>query len=266
MTFHSILSIGKLAVLTGSLLCSVSVFGWGQTGHRISGEIAEQFLTEEAKTAIKALIGPESLAEASTYADEMRSAPDEFWQKTANPYHYVTLKNDPHYHSSDCPPQGDAVSALNSFTATLRNPDSSREDKQLALRFIVHIIGDLHQPLHVSSAARQDKGGNMIKVSFFRDDSNLHRVWDSALIDHQQLSYSEFAGWLSNKITAEQAKEWSVTKPEVWIHESATLRASVYPERPELSWQYIYDHTPTVKLRLQQAGVRIAAYLNAIWK
>lgn len=253
--------------ISGVLLLLACIFsntawGWGQTGHRITGQIAEQWLSAETKEAIGRILGPESLAEASTYPDDMRSSPDEFWQKTANPYHFVTLADGQHYHDKDCPPEGDSVSALKHFTKILQHDDSSIADKQLALRFIVHLIGDLHQPLHVSSAKVKDKGGNAVPVTFFKRQTNLHKVWDSDLIDQQQLSFSEYASWLNARITEQQYQQWSSADHRQWIGESAGLRDGVYPLSPELGWDYLYQHNPTMKLRLQQAGVRIAAYLN----
>ncbi|RUO60586.1 S1/P1 nuclease [Pseudidiomarina insulisalsae] len=260
------------AISAVTLACSASFYSapanaWGKTGHRITGKIAQAYLSVEATAAIAELLGPESLAEASTYADEMRSNPSEFWQKTANPFHYVTLSEPHHYHEHDKPAQGDAMSALQDFTATLQNPDASKEEKQLALRFIVHIIGDLHQPLHVGSAALNDRGGNDVKVTFFGEPSNLHRVWDSGLVDHQQLSYTEFSHWLQRRITPDQAQRWATPDPYTWIHESSQLRDDVYPQtdEPYLAWDYVYNYTPVMKQRLQQGGVRIAAYLNHVF-
>ncbi|WP_411358019.1 S1/P1 nuclease [Pseudidiomarina salilacus] len=255
-----------------SLCCSAAFYtstasAWGQNGHRITGKIAEAYLTPAARQAIEDLLGPESLAEASTYADEMRSNPSEFWQKTANPFHYVTLQQPHDYHADDCPPQGDAMSALEDFTATLQSETASRDEKQLALRFIVHIIGDLHQPLHVGSAALNDRGGNDVKVKFYGEDSNLHSVWDTGLVEHQNLSYTEFSNWLQRRITDEQAQTWATPDPYVWINESSQLRDEVYPAADEtsLSWDYVYNYTPVMKQRLQQGGVRIAAYLNNVF-
>ncbi|MDN7123902.1 S1/P1 nuclease [Pseudidiomarina sp. 1APP75-32.1] len=263
----SLATVTALTLACASSLYATDAQAWGKTGHRITGKIAESYLSEDARAAITALLGPESLAEASTYADEMRSNPSEFWQETANPFHYVTL-NEPHnYHAEDCPPQGDAMSALTEFTATLQDPQASRDEKQLALRFIVHIIGDLHQPLHVGSAALADRGGNDVKVVFFGEQSNLHRVWDSGLVDHQQLSYSEFSHWLQRKISVQQAASWATPDPYTWISESSKLRDEVYPEtdEPYLGWDYVYNYTPVMKTRLQQGGVRIAAYLNHVF-
>lgn len=246
-----------------SLIGSTYVNAWGQTGHRVTGKIAERYLSDEAKAAIASIIPNESLAEASTYADDMRSNPEHFWQKIAGPFHYVTVPTGKTYVEVGAPEQGDSYTALAEFTKTLKNPEASQADKQLALRFAVHIIGDLHQPLHAGNGT--DRGGNDVKVSFFREDSNLHRVWDSGLIDRKDLSFSEWSEWLGNKISDAQAQEWMTTDPLVYIEESAKIRDEIYPQGDDLSWQYLYDHIPMVRLRLQQGGVRIAAYLNAVF-
>lgn len=251
--------------LLGAVTAAMSfqALSWGQTGHRVTGAIAEQYLTPEAQSAINSLLPKEDLAEASTFADEMRSDPSEFWQKTASPWHYVTVPADKTYAQVGAPDQGDAYSALEAFAKQVKDPIASLEQKQIALRFIVHIIGDLHQPFHAGDGT--DKGGNDVKLSFFWEDSNLHRVWDSGLIDRENLSYTEWTSRLGRKITEQQAKEWMITDPKVWIAESAELRKNLYPDSKKLSWGYQHQNLPVVKQRLQKAGVRMAAYLNTLF-
>jgi hypothetical protein len=256
----------KHIVLIASLLglgLSSYAHAWGQTGHRVTGKIAEYYLSDEAKAAVGRILPNESLAEASTYPDEMRSNPDHYWQKIAGPFHYVTVPVGKNYVEVGAPEQGDSYTALAEFTKTLKDPDASQADKQLALRFAVHIIGDLHQPLHAGNGT--DRGGNDVKVEFFWEESNLHRVWDSGLIDRRDLSFTEWSEWLNNKISAQQAQEWMTTDPLVYIEESTRIRDEIYPNGEKLSWDYLYNHIPTVKLRLQQGGVRIAAYLNSVF-
>jgi hypothetical protein len=167
------------------------------------------------------------------------------------------------------PPQGDALDALNRFSATLKDPNASLADKQLALRFIVHLVADLHQPLHAGKCC--DKGGNDVKVKWFGKDTNLHAVWDSALIDEEQLSFTELAAKLERHISDRDLIAWWDINPRDWVTESAQLRDTVYPppakrKKPaELSYAYVYQFTPLMERRLKQAGVRLAAYLNAIY-
>lgn len=258
------MKLKKLVIGTIAAAMSFQALSWGQVGHRVTGAIAEQYLTPQAQLAIKQLLVNEDLAEASTYADEMRADPSEFWQKTANPWHYVNVYDGKKYSDVAPPPEGNAVTALELFTKQLKSKQTSLAKKQLALRFIVHIIGDLHQPFHAGNGL--DRGGNDVKLKFFWEDSNLHRVWDSGLIDRQQLSYTEWSNILSRKITEQQAQNWKELDPKVWVAESAKLRANLYPEQDKLSWDYQFQNLPIVKQRLQMAGVRIAAYLNSVFE
>jgi len=267
-----------LAAAAAALLAPSPALAWGKTGHRVVAAIADTQLSGLARAHIRELLGgAESLDEAATWPDEMRSAPDKFWQKTATPWHYVTLDGITYDHA---PPEGDALEALDRFTKTLKDPSASLADKQLALRFIVHLVGDLHQPLHVGKCC--DKGGNDVKVTFFGKPTSLHAVWDSALVDDQQLSFTELAAKLERHIRDRDTVAWWDINPRDWISESAQYRDTLYPTAadkprapadkkskeppvPDLSYSYVYKFTPLMEQRLSQAGVRLAAYLNAIY-
>lgn len=252
-----------LGLLVG-VTASSSAWAWGQTGHRITGAIAQQYLSPLSQAAVMDLLPDSSLAEASTYADEMRSAQTEFWQRTASPWHYVTVPEGKHYDDVGAPEEGDAFTALERFTATLKDADATREEKQLALRFLVHLIGDLHQPLHAGNGT--DRGGNDVKVRFFWQNSNLHRVWDSQMLDQRDLSYTEWTRWLTDKISAADIREWATTDPADWIRESTQLRDTVYPEDANnMNYDYLHTHLPVAQRRLQMAGIRMAMYLNEVF-
>lgn len=251
-------------ILFGLTIFSFHTLALGQIGHRITGEIAEKYLTENTKIELRKLVGDESLAEISTYADEMRSSDDEFWKVTARPYHYVTVPKGKTYDQVGAPIQGDAMFALEKCSKIVRDPGASKIDKTSSIKLIVHLIGDLHQPLHVGAGL--DRGGNDVKVKFVGKDTNLHSVWDSGMINRQQLSYSEWANWLSKKISAKDVQQWSEIDPRVWIKESAEIRDTIYPKVSEIGYEYEFKHLPILKLRMQQAGVRIAAYLNNLLK
>jgi hypothetical protein len=252
---------------------------WGKTGHRVVAAIADTQLSGLARAHIREILGgAESLDEAANSPDEMRSAPGDFWQKTATPWHYVTLNGIIYDHA---PPEGDALDALLRFRATLKDPNASLADKQLALRFIVHLVADLHQPLHVGKCC--DKGGNEVKVAWFGKPTNLHAVWDSAIVDEEQLSFTEMAAKLERHTSSKDVIDWWDINPRDWISESAQVREQIYanippPSKPrdkklkkgekplpDLSYGYVFKFTPVMERRLQQAGVRVAAYLNDIY-
>ncbi len=261
--------INKACAIALSMLLSLSVaspaFGWGQTGHRVTGAIAEQYLSPLSRAALMELLPNGSLAQAATHADDMRSDKSEFWQKTASPWHYVSVPHGTTYSTEHAPEEGDAVTALTQFTQTLKSKTASLEEKRLALQFIVHIIGDLHQPLHAGNGT--DRGGNDVKVRFFWQDSNLHRVWDSEMLDQRQLSYTEWTQWLTEAITAEEIRQWATIDVMVWIKESTEIRDTFYPKNANnINYDYLYVNLPTAKTRLQMAGIRIALYLNAVFE
>jgi len=275
MKFKILLVIAALALVPSPALA------WGKTGHRVVAAIADTQLSGLARAHIREILGgAESLDEAANWPDEMRSAPGNFWQKIATPWHYVTLNGILYDHA---PPEGDALQALDHFKLVLQNPNASLADKQEALRFIVHLVGDLHQPLHVGKCC--DKGGNDIKVTWFGKPTNLHAVWDSQLVDDEQLSFTELAAKLARHTSDEDVVTWWDINPRDWISESAEVREQIYayippPAKPknvkkakkrapaplpDLSYDYVYKFTPVMERRLQQAGVRLAAYLNDIY-
>lgn len=254
----------KLVFVLLLSISSSNCLAFGQTGHRITGKIAENYLTEHSQLALKKIIPTESLAEISTYVDEMRSDPAIFWKKTSKPFHYVTVPEKQSYIDIGSPEKGDAVSALKMYSKILKDKHSNLEQQKMALKFIVHIIGDLHQPFH--SGNGEDYGGNDLKVEFYWKDSNMHRVWDSGMIKQKSLSFTEWANWLNKKITPHDISDWNQIDPVIWINESVSYREAIYPKSDKLNYSYTYENMPLLKTRLQQAGVRIATYLNDIFK
>jgi hypothetical protein len=257
--------IAAPAALTAALTAApMPAAAWGPTGHRVTAKLAEARLNPVARAHVRAILGSESLAEASTWPDDQRSNPDPFWQKTASPWHYVTVPTGQPYTTAMAPAEGDAVTALAQFRTTLRDAHAPLADRQRALRFAVHIIGDLQQPLHAGRPG--DRGGNSVAVTWMGRPTNLHAVWDAAMIDDRQLSYTEYAAFLARTITPERARAWADVRPATWINESATLRETIYPTDPALGYKYNWQHIGEVNTRLAMGGVRIAAWLNAVWR
>lgn len=252
-------------ILTASaalLLAASPAFAWGKTGHRVTGAIAERHLSEDARTAIREILGVEDLAEASNWPDFMRSSSEDFW-RAAGPFHYVTVPEGTDYDVSMAPEAGDAFTALQMFSAIATDETAPLADRQRALRFVIHLVADLHQPMHVGDGT--DRGGNDVTVVFFENVTTLHLVWDEDMVDYEQLSYSEMTEWLDRRITPELAEEWSITDPHVWISESAEIRPTLYPDDAELQWNYVFEHRATMRMRLSQGGIRLAAYLNELF-
>lgn len=251
-----------LFALTAALAVVIPspALAWGKTGHRVTAAIADTHLSGLARAHVREILGVETLAEAGNWPDEMKSNPDPFWQKTASPWHYVTVGGLTY---DRAPPEGDALGALAFFRKLLLDPRTSHAHRQLALRFIVHLVSDLHQPLH--NGRPGDRGGNEVKVKWFGRDTNLHAVWDTALIDETGYSFTEMTDRLNRHTSSADVIAWWNPNPRDWISESVQVRETIYPAKPELSYDYIYQHTPMMELRLKQSGVRLAAYLNALF-
>ncbi len=254
-----------LSIFVALMLIPANAWAWGKTGHRVIGQIAQKHLDTDAQAAVLRILGVEDLAEASTWPDFMRASQDKFWRHEAGAYHYVTIPKGKTYEQVGAPKRGDAITALEKFTAVLKDQKSNKEDKKLALRFVIHIVGDLHQPLHAGNG--DDRGGNDFKMTFFGKLTNLHRVWDASLIGQEELSYSELENWLSRRITPELVRKWTETDPVVWATESAQIRETIYPDpEHDVKWNYVFEHRATVRTRLSQSGIRLAAYLNETFK
>ena len=128
---------------------------------------------------------------------------------------------------------------------------------------LIHLIGDLHMPLHVGR--ENDRGGNQIKVMWFKTESNLHRVWDEDIINETRLSYTELAESL-DKPTAEQLRLWRNGNVRVWAMENLPYRNQIYGyDGNKLGYEYSYKNFPLIRTRLLQAGVRLAQVLNEIY-
>ncbi len=246
-----------------ALLLAAPAAAWGPTGHRITGDLAERYLSPRARAGLQEILGTESLEEASTWPDHMRSAPGLFWRVTASPWHYVTVPDGRRWRDQPPPAEGDALTALQRFAATIRDPQAPLPERQLALRFAIHIVGDLSQPLHVGRPG--DRGGNDVKVRFFGRETNLHAVWDGDLIDHERLAFSEWAARLHRRLTPEQLRAWSDPDPEQWVDDGVAVRGALYPPGPDLSWDYVRVHRATLDAQLAKGGLRLAAWLNRLF-
>ena len=235
---------------------------WGPTAHRVIGELAERHLTKKARKAITAILGTESLAIASTWMDEVKS--DDAYDHTHD-WHWVTIPDSLTYANSTKNPKGDVLECITRMTTLLRSDTVPTERKTVYLRFLIHLVGDLHQPLHVGRG--DDKGGNDFQVNWFKKGTNLHRVWDSEMIEHVGLSYTELANSLDHVSETNRAFMQS-TSPSEWAQEAVSYRTEVYAvERgADIGYDYLYKNWPRVQQQLTKGGMRLAGLLNEIFR
>lgn len=257
-----------IRTLSFALIClfTTTLFAhddWGKTGHRATGEIASHYLTKTAKQKIHDLLNGASLAIVSTYGDEIKS--DDRFDKYS-PWHYVNLPSlETSYETAKKNPKGDLIQGIRTCISKLENDKTSKEKKIFYLKMLVHFVGDLHQPMHVGLA--EDRGGNDIKVEWFWNRSNLHRVWDSEMINGYRMSYTELA---ENRKELSKKELRAMKKGSVldWAKESQALAMKIYNDvenGDSLSYEYMYEWFPVVREQLQKGGVRLAAILNKIF-
>lgn len=244
-----------------TLLLTFPSLAWGPTGHRVVGEIAEQHLSSKAQKAIMEVLGNESLASVSIFMDEIKSDTSYLH---LNPWHYVSIPDGSNYHDCEKNTQGDVIKAITEITAKLKSGKLTAEEEAFHIKMLVHLVGDIHQPLHVGR--KDDRGGNDVKCTWHGKATNLHRVWDTDMLEEYNMSYSELAQNLMRVMTDAQKTAWRKATVEEWAAESMTYREGLYDIGDgDLGYRYQYIHFPTIELRLSQAGIRLAHLLNEIY-
>ena len=241
-------------------------FGWGPLGHRIVGQIADSYLTRKARNAIKEILGDESIAMSSNWADFIKS--DSSYNYLSS-WHYIdfdaglTREQVLSYLATDT--ATDIYTKMNFLIDQLKNKQLSPDKKKMDLKLLIHFVGDVHQPFHVGH--RDDLGGNKIRVTWFNTPTNLHAVWDDQLINFQQLSYTEYTNAI-NHTTEQERLAWQQQPISEWVAESYLISERLYTEvKPDdkLGYRYNYTHIALLNQQLVKAGVRLAGLLNQIF-
>ena len=241
---------------------------WGVLGHRIVGEVADSYLNAKTRLAIKQILGTESMAMAANWADFIKS--DTSYNYLSN-WHYVNLPADLSksdvFSFLDMQPSANIYNKTNEMIAVLKISKSTASQKKLALRMLIHLVGDLHQPMH--TARKEDLGGNKVQLMWFGEKSNLHRVWDEGLVNFQQLSYTEYTKVI-NHASQQQILNWQKTSLKECVFEAYTICNKIYAtgikNDDKLSYRYNFDWIGTVDEQLLKGGVRLAGILNGIYK
>ena len=236
---------------------------WGKTGHQVGGALADQHLTPKAQKEIEDLLDGDSLASISNYGDEIKSNPK---FRHLNPWHYINLSFDQSNVSAKKNPKGDVVMAIKKCIAKLKDLDEPKSERVFYLKLLVHFIGDIHQPMHVGR--KEDRGGNDIRLRWMGKSTNLHRLWDSQLIERHGMSHSEMVQDLIS-LSPQVIKEIQSQPLETWVAESQALAIIIYEESPSnssLEQDYYSRYLPLLKMQLQRGGLRLAGELNEIFR
>lgn len=266
-TSHARCRAGVLAAAFAvTLLCAPPAFAWGPRGHRIVARLAEAQLTPRAwaeAQKLLALRGARHLDDVANWADDLRDTDPALFRRTKR-LHFVN------FHSRECiydPPRdcrnGEcAITAIDKYSAILADHLNSPAVRAEALAFLVHFVGDIHQPLHADY--RHDAGGNDFQVRWRLQGedrgTNLHRVWDSLMLDSTHLSAARF----TDKLAAQRTRIATGGTPAGWAEESCRIDRDegVYPSSRFIDQTYVERELPIAEQRLRQAGARLAALLN----
>lgn len=253
------------AILVATLASPLPALAFGPSGHRLAGHIAERHLCAETRAALKPLLAGMTLAEAGLWPDTIRRQPE--WEHT-KPWHYVNVSD--HGSVARAARQGpdNVLAALARFEKELGDTSLGNRQRGLALRFVVHFVVDIHQPLHVGRES--DRGGNLIPVLVEGRETNLHAVWDGEPLRLPgDPSSREKAPRLPQPKSAEVAR-WQQSSPLAWARESQALRSQLYGfagrggKPVALPPAYLDWARTVVDQRLLMAGIRLAGRLNAL--
>jgi hypothetical protein len=258
------------------LALAAPAFGWSKQGHQLVGELAERDLTPATRAEVARLLAGEAeptLAGVSTWADEIRAQS----RSTGNPlgerssrWHYVNFpdKGCNYVAARDCPDGNCVIGAINAQRAILADRSQPLQARRDALKFVVHFVGDAHQPMHAGLAS--DRGGNNFQLNYRGKGSpkgegtNLHGVWDYWLLRSANLDNPAYTTKLLQNPLPEGTRLAADNPAAEWTLESCRLIASnaLYPSKRRITDAYLDLHRPTAEARVRQAGARLAALLN----
>jgi hypothetical protein len=254
------------------LFCPPAARAWGPHGHRIATRVAEARLSPAARAAIRALLHEgDTLVDLSNWADEEGhdAVPG------SAPWHYVNVPlSATRYDSRYCPGGDCVVARIKHFRSVLADRAAPRLKRQQALLFLVHLVEDAHQPLHVGD--NHDHGGNLTQVQFLGAGTNLHRLWDSGLINEINRNEHAWVEQIAPLLTPQNVRSWSQGSVEDWATESLLDAKQAYhgpagagqpiSSGTRLGGDYVAFAQPILQRRLAQAGVRLANELNALFR
>lgn len=261
-------SIYSKILLLAFVASSLYSYAWGLTGHRVIAEIAENHLSGKAKREIKKMLGQERMAYWANWPDFIKSDTTGAW-KQASAWHYVNIdpQTDFTAFEKDLKAQAGAnlYAQIKVLSSQIKDEKTSEKDRKIALIFLIHMMGDLSQPMHTGRS--EDLGGNKINVTYFGEKTNLHSVWDGKLVDSQKYSYTEYAKLLDIKSKGEVEQIQSGTL-ENWLYDSHQIANKIYAQTPndsKLGYDYQYKFNDTMERQLLYGGLRLAKLLNDLF-
>ena len=254
----------RYIIIVVALLSYLPSFGWGQKGHDVVAYIAECNLKPEVYQKVVKKLGDHSLVYYANWLDNASYSDQYRYTKT---WHYANVDEGYTYDTMPKNEKGDVVTAINGIIAELKSGKLSAEQENVRLRMLIHLVGDIHCPMHAGHLS--DRGGNSVIVKFFDKETKLHSLWDTALVEAaHKWSYTEWEQQLNRYCTAECKAELSKGEATDWLNESHAIATEIYkatPEKRKVSYDYIAYYTPVIEKQLLSGGLRLARILNEIY-
>lgn len=267
-----------IVLSTFIMMESVSLYAWGPMGHDVVASIAEQHLNRKTKRKINRLLGGRSIVYYSSWMDNIQNSP--YWENGYNQtktWHYANVDKGLTYQTMQKNENGDVVNSLEMLTDAMINRYDELTDSMKVdyVKMIVHMVGDLHCPMHAGRLS--DRGGNDTKVKWFGQPTNLHSVWDSRMIDAaRKWNYTEWVEQLDRtnrkyrkNVTEGSYEDWFTTTvanaSKIYNYVEAIDQQLPEEELPNLSYQFVYDFSPMLEEQLLLGGYRLAHVLNTIF-
>lgn len=249
----------SIAVMLGA----ATAFGWGQKGHDVTAYIAEKHLTPVTRSAVDSILDGKSMVYWANWLDNASHTRDYAYTKT---WHYKNIDAGECYEEAQANPAGDAVTAIKGQIETLSNPQTPKADSELAMKILVHVTGDMHQPMHMGHAT--DLGGNRTQVKYFGRNTNLHSIWDSALPESaRKWSYSEWQEQI-DRVSPEEYEAIVSGSVDDWAKETMATATAVYDyfaKTDNVSYDEVAYWTPVIENRFLYGGLRLAHILNMLF-
>ncbi len=245
------------------LLTAQSLFAWGQKGHDVVAYIAECHLTPEAAERIDKVLGGHSPVYYANWMDIASHQPEYAYSKT---WHYLNIDEGHTYETMPKNPDGDILRAVGMLVGKLKQGGLEPEEEALALKMLIHLMGDMHCPMHTGRLS--DVGGNAVPVTFFRTPTDLHTAWDTKIVEAaRRWSYSEWQNQI-DRASDDEIVLMQSGEPEDWMKETFEICRRIYAETPEgtvISYDYIDRFTPVIETQFLRGGYRLARLLNEIY-
>ena len=256
-------SMMRVAVVAVMAAVALSAAAWSQKGHDVVAHIAERHLTPSTQAAVDSLLEGRHLVYWANWLDNASHTPEYAYTKT---WHYRNVDEGQTLETAPENPNGDVIKGIRYAVRVLSDSSQTQANRLLALKILVHLVGDMHQPMHMGHLS--DRGGNRTKVKYFGRDTNLHSIWDGSLVESaHKWSYSEWADQVDRLPAGQQVLLLSGNIDD-WAKATHDIATEAYKEIPEgynVSYNDVARWAPVIEDQLLRGGLRLAHILNSIF-